>query len=216
MDFYFQGKALVYKGWTPEYLTQARGIFERALDLDCKNVETMVWKAGVDLILGGHYLTDDRATRVAAAETTLLKALSLAPSHAFAHLFLGALQIATNRAAQGMAECEQALALDRNLAEAHVQIGTGKYLMGRARELEGHVHEAFRLSPRDVWAFRWLWLIGFAKLQLNADAEAVSWFRRSIEANRNHPPTHFALAAALALHVSPDDARAKGRTCARS
>jgi TolB-like protein len=211
MDLYFQGKALVYKGWTPGYLAEARDIFERALDLDCKNVEAMVWKAGVDLMVGGHYLTDDRATRVAAAEMALVKALSLAPNHAFAHLFLGALQIATNRAAQGMAECEQALALDRNLAEAHTQIGTAKYFMGRAQELEGHVHEAFRLSPRDVWAFRWLWLIGFAKVQLNADAEAVNWFRRSIEANRNHPPTHFALAAALALLGSPDDARAAAK-----
>jgi tetratricopeptide (TPR) repeat protein len=152
-------------------------------------------------------VSDDRATLVAEAETALVKALSLAPNHAFAHLFLGALQIITNRAAQGMAECEQALALDRNLAEAHTQIGTAKYMMGRARELEAHVHEAFRLSPRDVWAFRWLCMIGFAKLQLSADTEAVSWFRRSIEANRNYPLTHFALAAALALIGLWDDAR---------
>jgi TolB-like protein len=47
MDLYFQGKALLNKGWTPDYLAQAREIFERALDLDCKNVEAMVWKAGV-------------------------------------------------------------------------------------------------------------------------------------------------------------------------
>ena len=32
-------------------------------------------------------------------------------------LALGCVQIYTNRAAQGIAECERALALDRNLAE---------------------------------------------------------------------------------------------------
>jgi tetratricopeptide (TPR) repeat protein len=49
---------------------------------------------------------------------------------------------------------------------------------------------------------------GLAKLQLGADAEAVAWLRRSIDANRNSPVTHFALAAALGLQGSLDEARA--------
>ena len=50
--------------------------------------------------------------------------------------------------------------------------------------------------------------LGFAKLQLGADAEAVAWLRRSIEANRNYPLAHFWLAAALALLGALDEARA--------
>jgi tetratricopeptide (TPR) repeat protein len=46
-----------------------------------------------------------------------------------------------------------------------------------------------------------------AKLQLGAVAEAVDWFRRSIEANRNLSIAHFHLAAALALFGSIDQAR---------
>ena len=42
-------------------------------------------------------------------------------------------------------------------------------------------------------------IVGHAKLLLNADAEAVVWLGRSIEANRNYPLAHFLLAAALAL-----------------
>ena len=49
---------------------------------------------------------------------------------------------------------------------------------------------------------------GLAKLQLGADAEAVAWLRRSIEANRNFPLAHFHLAAALALLGELDEARA--------
>jgi hypothetical protein len=49
--------------------------------------------------------------------------------------------------------------------------------------------------------------VGFSKLQLDANAEAVGWFRRSIEANRNHPFAHFALAAALAQLGYQDEAR---------
>jgi tetratricopeptide (TPR) repeat protein len=45
-------------------------------------------------------------------------------------------------------------------------------------------------------------------LFLGADVEAVAWLRRSIEANRNHPATHYFLAAALSLLGSLDEARA--------
>jgi tetratricopeptide (TPR) repeat protein len=79
--------------------------------------------------------------------------------------------------------------------------------MGRAAETEGHIREAFRLSPRDISSHRWMLIVGWSKIQLGADAEAVSWLRRSIEANRNHPIAHFHLAGALALAGSLDEAR---------
>jgi tetratricopeptide (TPR) repeat protein len=120
----------------------------------------------------GSVLTDDRAARGSAAEANAIKALSLVPDHAGAHLVLGSVYILTNRAAQGIAECEQTLALDRNSADAHGLIGLAKYCMGRAAETEGHVLEAFRLSPRDVFAHRWMHIVGMAKLQLGADTEA--------------------------------------------
>jgi hypothetical protein len=40
----------------------------------------------------------------------------------------------TNRAAQGIGQCERALALDHNLADAHGCIGMAKYFVGRAGE----------------------------------------------------------------------------------
>ncbi len=83
-----------------------------------------------------------------------------------------------------------------------------KLYLGRAAETEGHILEAFRLSPRDIFAHRWMHFIGMAKIQMGADAEAAGRFRRSIEANRNSPLTHFALAAALGLQGSLDEARA--------
>ena len=49
-------------------------------------------------------------------------------------MLLGAVQLQTNRVAKGVAECQQALALDRNLADAHGFIGLGKYELGRGQE----------------------------------------------------------------------------------
>jgi hypothetical protein len=60
MDLYFQGKALLYKGWAPEYLEQAPGNFERALILDPTNVDAMAWMAAVDVIVGSNCIADDR------------------------------------------------------------------------------------------------------------------------------------------------------------
>src|SRR5450755_1605881 len=111
MDLNFQGRAWWHKGPTPEHMTQARGFFERALALDPENVEAMVGMASVDVAVGAALLTDDRSERFSAAETNAIKALSLAPDHAEAHLALGTAYILTNRAAQGIAESEQALVL---------------------------------------------------------------------------------------------------------
>jgi TolB-like protein len=207
MDLYFQGRAYWNKGMTPEYLAQAADFFERALALDAGHVDAMVGWATVVASIAGSFASDDRAAQLAAAETTLTKVLSMAPRHAWAHLTLGAVQMFTNRAIQGISECERALALDHNLADAHACIGMGKYFAGRAEETEAHILEALRLSPRDVHAYRWMQFVGIAKAQLGADAEAVEWLRRSIEANRNFPLAHFHLAEALALLGQLDEAR---------
>jgi TolB-like protein/Flp pilus assembly protein TadD len=207
LDLCFQGKAHANKGRTSEYLAQARSFFEQALALDPGNIEALVGMAKADTLTGVVLGTDDRVARLAAAEATLTKALSLAPNHASAHHWLGFVQIQTNRAAQGIAECECALALDPNLAAAHATIGLAKHFMGRGEETESHVQEALRLSPRDTEAYVWMIFAGFAKLELGTDEEAVARFRRSVEINRNHPRAHFWLAAAL-MHLGRlDEAR---------
>jgi TolB-like protein len=212
MDLYFQGRACWNKGVTPEHLGHARDYFERALALDPDNVDAMAGWATVVATAAGSFASDDRAAQLAAAERTLNRALSLAPRHAGAHLALGAVQMFTNRATEGIDTCRRALALNCNLADAHGCIGVGKYFVGRAEETEAHILEALRLSPRDIHAYRWMQFVGIAKGQIGADAEAAEWLRRSVEANRNFPLAHFHLAEALALLGRLDEARAAART----
>jgi TolB-like protein/class 3 adenylate cyclase len=208
MDLYFQGQVLWNKSLNPDGLKRAHALFDRAVALDPRNVEVLVARAYVDAVLGGGSLSDDRQARLAAAEATLIEAMSLAPNHAGAHMSMGYLQVHTNRAAQGIAELERALLLDRNLASAHALIGQGKYYLGRGEETHAHIREAFRLSPRDILAFLWLFLDGVAALQLGHDAEAAALLRGSIEANRNNSLSNFFLAAALAHLDRLDEARA--------
>jgi TolB-like protein/class 3 adenylate cyclase/Flp pilus assembly protein TadD len=208
MDLVFQGSSWLNKGLTPDCTAQARSFFEKAIALDPENVEAMAGLARGDAVLGAAFMTDDWSARFAAAETTITKVLSLAPNHASAHATLGLVQIFTKRAAQAIAECEQALALDRNLARAHGLIGLAKYFLGRGAETEPHINEALRLSPRDTLAPRWMVWVGHAKAQLGADAEAVIWMRRGLDANRNYSVTHFDFAAVLARVGKLDEARA--------
>ncbi len=197
MALYFQGTAALNKVVTPEYMAQARGYFEHALALDPGNIEALGGTAFVDFLSVALWLTDDRAARIEAAEATLTQVLSLAPNHAYAQYRLGGVYIYTNRAAEGIARCEHALALDRNLAAAHGIIGFAKCFTGRSEETERHVLEALRLSPRDTFVYAWMAFVGSAKICLGKDEEAVGWLRRSIETNRNQPG-HFFLAAAQA------------------
>jgi TolB-like protein len=198
MDLYFQGLAWANKGATPDSVAQARSFFDRALTVDPDNVDALVGSAGGDAFEGANSFVADPSAAFAAAEAKLTKALSSVPDHARGHMYLGLVEIFTNRAKEGILKCEHALALDRNLALAHACIGFGKVFTGRAEETEAHIAEALRLSPRDAMAYVWMSFAGDAKNHLGSSEEAVAWLRRAIEANRNFPFTHFSLAAALA------------------
>jgi TolB-like protein/class 3 adenylate cyclase len=207
MDFYFQAMAWYNKGRTPDNLAQSRSFFDRALSADPSNVDALVGSAAADGAVALMSLVSDPMAALGVAEAKLTKALSLVPDHPRGHSALGFLEIFTRRAADGIAECEHALALDRNLANARALIGMAKICIGRAEETEAHVVEALRLSPRDTLAYVWMSFVGLAKTQLGNWEQAVAWYRRAIEANRNFSVAYFPLAAALAQLGRLDEAR---------
>jgi len=109
MDLYFEGRALLAR--------EARNYFERVLLIEASSIEALYGCAVVDLQIATNYFTDDRVALLTAAETATSKVLSLAPNHAQAHHVLSNIYIHTNR----VAEAERALALDRNLGNAHAR-----------------------------------------------------------------------------------------------
>jgi TolB-like protein/class 3 adenylate cyclase len=206
MDLYFQGMAWLNKGINSSNVSRARGFFDRALTADPDNVDALIGSARADVSAGVYLFVSDPTAAFAAAEGKLTKALSSVPDHARGHMWLGRVDICTKRAAQGIAECEHALALDRNLADAHSLIGWGKIFTGRGAETEAHIGEALRLSPRDTMAYTWMNYVGIAKNVLGSWDEAVAWFRRAIESNRNFSHPYFVMGAALAQLGRLDEA----------
>ncbi len=144
LDLWLRGFDWIQRGGgRPECLANARDCFARALKIDPDNVDAMTGLVLADTIAAATYAFDDRPERVTAAEATILRALSLAPQHAMAHFCFGQVLTLTRRPERAIVEFNEALALDRNLAVAHAQIGSVKIALGRAEETEAHV----RLDP---------------------------------------------------------------------
>ena len=87
---------------------------------------------------------------------------------------MGRVEVQTNRGAEGIAECERALALNPNSAYAHALIGLAKLFDGHPEETESHELEALRISPHDTDANVWMAYIALAKLYLGAREEALT------------------------------------------
>lgn len=202
----FRGHSRIFAGISPEGLFEARRLFQMALALDGDNAAALTGCAQADFLVAT-YLAVDPAAHLAAAEAAALRAVSLAPNSAFAHVVLGMVLGGTRRAEEGIAECERALALDPNLAMAHAVIGAYKQFVGRPEETEAHVQKALRLSPRDPSTGYWRMFVGFAKLSLGDLDEAIAWLRASLQDNRNNPLAHFGLAATLGLGGRRHEAR---------
>jgi TolB-like protein/class 3 adenylate cyclase len=211
MDLYFQGMAILYKGTLPDHVSRSSSFFLDAVSLDPRNVEAMAGLAFVNANSANGQVSDDRAERLATARAAATRALALAPDHALGHFAMGIIYLSESRPAQGIAECELAIGLDRNLAFAHAYIGIAKTFLGRPQETEAHVQEALRISPRDANAYVWMTFVGLSKLYSGDYDEAVLWFRRSMDTNRNLAIASFCLAAAHALSGDLSEAAAQTR-----
>jgi tetratricopeptide (TPR) repeat protein len=155
--------ACVNKGLTREYMARAQGFFERALALDPGNLEALVGTAIVDSLVGGALFCRRSGCALRGRRRDLDQGAVPGAESCHGPLPAGARPHLYHRADQGIAECERALALNRNLADAHAQIGLAKYNIGRGDETETYIREALRLSPRDTNAYAWAAFAGYAR-----------------------------------------------------
>jgi TolB-like protein/class 3 adenylate cyclase len=211
LDYWFRGQDWINRGVNPESLVKARDCFEHAREIDPENVNAMLGMVLVDVVSARLRPSDRDAEALASAEALTLKALSAEPRNALAHYCLGLVLLFSRRAEQAIAELERALALDRNLAFAHAQIGFAKAVLGCPEETEGHVREALRLSPHDVRAYIWCDFVATAKILMGQDEAALPWCRKSLESSRVYPMAHFHHAAALAICGRINEARLEAK-----
>jgi hypothetical protein len=134
VDLCFQARALIAHSGTPESLARSRGFFERALELDPRNIDALVGVAVVDAAICVSFMTDDPQLLLADAEMRLTRALAAAPNNTLAHIFLGVVLRATNRPQRSIEVLERVLAIDPNSGLARALIGYTLCSMGRSEE----------------------------------------------------------------------------------
>jgi tetratricopeptide (TPR) repeat protein len=179
------------------------------LALDPDNLDAVVGAACADGQAATGYHVDDMAERLVSNEANLNRVLSQSPNNARAHYCMGRVLVQSKRGAQGIAECERALALNPNLAAAQGAIGVAKVFDGHPEETESHELEALRVSPYDTEAYIWVAYIALAKLHLGAYEDALGLYRRAKELNPNYPTGRFNMAADLVELGRLDEARAE-------
>jgi TolB-like protein/Tfp pilus assembly protein PilF len=212
MDFYFQGQAVVNRGFGPDAAVQARTLWRKALELDPGNVDALASLSQFTALgIALAFTPDEGETSYAVAEGYALRAIEAAPNHANAHRSLAQVYAFTDRVPQALAEYQRALSLDRNLAPAYSGLAAAKMYGGRAEESEADVLQAFRLSPQDAQAHLWCLIAGTAKLFTGEYDKAEAWFRRGIEINRSYPIQVLYLSAALVGLGRMEEAKATAR-----
>jgi TolB-like protein/class 3 adenylate cyclase/Flp pilus assembly protein TadD len=198
IDLYFRAMAVFSRGLNPTSFAQTRDLLQQAIALDPSNVDALTWLAVLLGQTSANAIMGERAALLAGAENAATRAHGIAPENAMVHTALALVYAYSNRTEAAIAEAERAIELDPNHNTGYAALVAAKLYGGRAAEVEAHVMQALRLSPRDTYLYLFYAAVGTAKFYLGKDEEAVIWLRRSIEANRLYPAAHYMMAAVLA------------------
>lgn len=200
-------------GWHAWRLTaadgaQARTFAAQAIALDPGIARARVVHAMCDVwdVLFGR--SADPARSLGDADAMARQAVDLDPRDAEAQTVLGMVALFLRRFDESQRRLETALALNPNLAFAHM-LGGGYYALAGDSETARHtLQTALRLSPRDPanhWVHAFLGLAAFAA---GDDDGAAEWARQAIHLYPAFPVAHRLLAASLSALGQADKAKA--------
>jgi TolB-like protein/tetratricopeptide (TPR) repeat protein len=206
MDYILRGRAAFYKSPTRENYAEAVGWFERALSLDSASVEAKSLLASILAERALARMTDTSADDLARAEGLVSQVLTVSPRSPIAHYAFGQVLRATRRNEQCIPEYQEALAFNRNWADALAGLGWCKFWVGLLDEAIELHEQAVRLSPRDPQIGYWYHRIGMVHLLQSRIQEAIPWLEKGRSAIPTFPLAYSFLGAAYALNGEPERA----------
>jgi adenylate cyclase len=209
LDYILRGRAVLYRGSTPQNFYEAIQLSEKALALDPGSIggQALMARALIGRVL--EQMTDSVEQDIARAAELVEQTLAKSPRHALAHFVKGQLLRAKNRFEAAIPEYEAAIALDRNSVLALAALGQCKFFTGALEEVIPAQKQAIRLSPRDPNVANWYWRIGRVHLLQSRPDEAILWTERARSANPSLAGPHGWLASAYALKGDMDRAAAE-------
>jgi len=208
LDLIFRGLAALYKPSSKATLAMAHSFFEDALQID--NCSTRAW-AGLSEAHAGTVLgrwSDAPAEQLRAAEDAAAKALACDPTNPAAHMAKAAVLFAEIKLEAALVEYEKVIELGHSWPMAYARMGILNALLGRPEKTFPLVEKAIRLSPHDSNLGEWCLSIGIAQFMMDQLEEAITWLRRSTEANPDLGINYSALASACSLAGRNEEAGA--------
>lgn len=207
-DLQFRGWAAMYKPASKMTTAEARGFFERSLEIDdCSATAWAGLSAAHSHDLLGRW-SDAPAEQLRKAEEAAARALACDPNSAVAHLARAAVLFVQGKLEAAFEEYANVVELDRHRPVAYARMGLLNALLGRPEETFHLVERAIRLSPRDASIGEWYAYMGIARFMMDQLDEAIFWLRRSTEAAPGIGINYYTLAAAFALVGRDQEAQA--------
>jgi adenylate cyclase len=209
LDYILRGRAASARPLTRETITQAIGLYERALTLDPHSVGV---QSVLALALSGRVLAgwaESPVSDIARAEGLAGRALAALPRGWLAHNAKGHVLRAQRRFAEAIPEYETVLASNRNSVIALHALGQCKMFTGAIEETIPLIEQAIRLSPRDPNISVFYSEIGLVHLLQSRIDDATLWLEKARNANPEHPSPHARLASAYGLRGDSERASAE-------
>jgi len=198
LDYFFR--------FTKKTNTQAREMFERAIDLD-PEYALAYSSLGFTYWMGWAFGWSQDPQSLEQASELAQKAISLDDSVSGAHSLLGKVYLWKKQYDQAIAELEKTIALNPNDADGLAGLGEILCFAGRPKEATAVLKKAIRLNPiPPVWYFHGL---GHAYFLTGHYEKAVAALKRVLNRNPNFWPAHIYLAASYIGLGQEEKARAE-------
>jgi len=187
--------------------TQARQMFERAIELDPR--------FSVAYVFLGHTYRRDWLYRWSQDPQTMERAFELAQKaielndfSIYAYELLGYIYLLKDRQhEQAIAVADKVIALDPNYAGGYGLLAEILSFAGRPEEVIGLMEKAMRLNPR--YPAIYLFWLGNAHYQMGRYDEAIAVLEDAVIRRPNHMPTHLFLVASYVEVGREEEARAE-------
>ena len=192
---------------TKEGNAQARSLFEEAIELDPEYANAYLY-VGVthwmDIMLGS---SKSRKESLKQAFKFIRKSIALDESNPWGHTQLGWLYFMTKQYDKGIAECERAITLAPNSANAHIWMSLVLLYAGRHEESVQYAEQALRLDPLpEHWYLRQM---GSAYSWVGRYEEAIAFLKKALQGAPNDILTHRWLTVTYSSAGRLEEARAQ-------
>jgi adenylate cyclase len=203
---YHQGIHHLY-GYSKADNAEARRLFRQAIEQDDRFAAAYTMLAYACFLAVFDALSDYRVDQLADSFEFAQKAVRLDDKDAMAHAILGRVLSMRHQHDLAIAECDKAIELNPNLAQAQFGRGLALVLAGRPAEAVTNLEIAARLSPRDPNYYAFLLVFAWAELLRGEYDSALEWARRAVAQPNSGVWGNATLAIALAHLDRRDEAR---------